>query len=174
MSPTSSGSTKEPFGSDSFGGLPRLLDEVGVRWCVAGALAAMRYRATSRMTDDVDLVVEWDAALLDVLQEAGWDVTVAADPGEPPHLVRARREINVDLLVAQTEYQSRALDRAVDHWLTVEDVLVHKLIAGRPRDRDDIAEILATGITFDEGYVDRWSAAWEVTDRWREARGAAS
>lgn len=170
MSPTNSGSTNAPFDSDSFGGLPRLLDEIGVRWCVAGALAAMRYRATSRITDDVDLVVEWDAGLLDRLQEAGWDLTVAADPGEAPHLVRARRDVNVDLLVAQTEYQSLALDRATGHWLTVEDVLVHKLIAWRPRDRDDVAEILATGILFDERYVDRWSAEWGVSDRWHEAR----
>lgn len=170
MSPTSSGSTKEPFGSDSFGGLPCLLDEIGIRWCVAGALAAMRYRRTSRITDDVDLLVEWDATLLDRLQETGWDLTIAADPGETPHLVRARREISVDMLVVQTEYQSHALDRAHDHWLTIEDVLVHKLIAWRPRDRDDVADILAGGLAFDEAYVDHWSAEWDVADCWREAR----
>lgn len=38
-----------------------------------------------------------------------------------------------------------ALERAVDHVLTAEDVIIHKLIAWRPRDRDDIAAILDAG-----------------------------
>jgi|688.fasta_scaffold180604_2 hypothetical protein len=37
----------------------------------------------------------------------------------------------VDLLLAETDYQRLAIDRAVDGVLTVEDVIVHKLIAGR-------------------------------------------
>ena len=40
------------------------------------------------------------------------------------------------------EYQRVALRRSVDHVLTAEDVIVHKLIAWRLRDRDDIRSIL--------------------------------
>lgn len=51
--------------------------------------------------------------------------------------------------MATTEHQRIAVERAVDHVLTVEDVFVHKLIARRPRDQDDINSILSTGLTFD-------------------------
>jgi len=172
MSPPSSASTNEPVGSGSFGGLAGLLDDLGVRWCVAGALAAMRYRRTARHTDDVDLLVEWHPDLLGRLEGTGWDLIVAADPGEPPHLIRARREISVDLLVAQTEYQSVALDRALQHWLSVEDVIVHKLLAWRERDRDDIAAVLDADVSLDEEYVSHWASEWEVADRWAQSRTA--
>ena len=55
--------------------------------------------------------------------------------------------------------------------LTVEDVIVHKLLADRARDRDDIASILATGRSFDEDYVRRWAAVWGVGERWTAAWG---
>jgi hypothetical protein len=76
----------------------------------------------------------------------------------------------VDLVMATTEYQRIAVERAIDHVLTVEDVFVHKLIAWRPRDQDDISSILSTRLAFDEEYVERWAREWGVEDRWREAR----
>lgn len=139
---------------------------------VAGALAADRYRATQRYTADLDLLVAWDDAIPDVADALGYDVLVLADEGEPPHLIRLRSATErIDLLVALVDYQRLALDRgAAAHVLTVEDVLVHKLISWRPKDRDDVEAILATGPTLDEAYVDEWAAAWEVDDRWAAVR----
>jgi len=129
----------------------------------------MHYRAAPRPTEDVDFLVAWHGDLVQGLLAEGFDVRPFEDQGEV-HLVRARRTDGAaDLIVATTDYQRLALDRAVEHVLTVEDVLVHKLIAGRPRDRDDIESILSTGIDFDRGYVEHWAEEWGVTDRWREA-----
>jgi hypothetical protein len=95
-----------------------------------------------------------------------------ADPGESPHLVLLKRDDErVDLLVAVTEYQKLALERGLTaHVLTVEDVIVHKLIAWRPRDQRDIASILSVDQPIDERYVEHWAAEWDVLDRWRAAR----
>ncbi len=70
-----------------------------------------------------------------------------ADTGEPAHLLLCRRgDVEVDVLLPVVEYQLEALRRSGDaHLLTVEDVIVHKLIAWRPQDQDDIASILRTG-----------------------------
>lgn len=76
-------------------------------------------------------------------------------------------------LLVETEYQRLAHDRAIDGVLTVEDVIVHKLIAGRPRDLDDIESILAAGVEFDESYVVEHSTEWGVDDRWRALRDRA-
>jgi len=74
--------------------------------------------------------------------------------------------VSVDILHPVVAYQREALDRAVDHVLRVEDVVIHKLIAWRARDRDDIRSILEAGVALDGVYLDRWIDAWELGERW--------
>lgn len=148
------------------------LDGLGVRWALIGALAAIRYRVDTRATTDVDYLVERHDHLASVLGDAGFDVTVQRDDAGSPYFVRARLGGAVaEFLIAETEYQETALDRAIDHVITPEDVVVHKLIAWRERDRDDIRSLLANpGLDLDTGYIDDWAARWEVTERWRSIR----
>jgi hypothetical protein len=147
------------------------LDRLGLEPVLIGALAAQRYRLAPRFTTDVDFLVRRMGDLVESMRADGFEVSVMSEPGGEPYVAFIRgRGAKVDVLVAETEYQEVALDRAVDGVLTVEDVIVHKLLAGRPRDRDDIASILATGRSFDEEYVSRWAEVWGVTDRWVEAR----
>lgn len=163
-------STDEPYASAWSGTVPDLLDALGVEWVVAGAVAAMRYRATARFTTDVDYLIGWDDALPDALAAAGLAHRVISDAGEPPHLVMIRGGDPVDLIVAVTDYQRLAIERGLGaHVLTVEDVIIHKLIGWRPRDRDDIEVILSADVTVDQAYVEHWSQEWDVLDRWRSA-----
>lgn len=149
----------------------KVVDRVTRRWAVAGALAAERYRAAFRFTADADLLVEWKPELVEVLEAAGYELRVFADPGDHPHLIISKRaEARVDFLVATVPFQEEALDRAVDHFISPEDVIVFKLIAWRWKDRDDIASILITGRELDEGYIGRWAREFEVLDRWHAAR----
>lgn len=135
-----------------------------------GALAALRYRAEPRLTTDLDLLVQPAAGLTDAFRAEGFTVHEFADPGDPPHMALIRgKGIRADLLFAVVEYQRVALDRAVDHVISAEDVIVHKLIAWRHRDQDDVASILRTGRLIDEPYVEQWARQWEVADRWEEA-----
>lgn len=165
----SSSSSKGPENEGCSRAVSDLLNELGTRWTLIGAVAAGFYRATLRPTADVDYLIAWDARVVPRLVEAGFDVRVLEDSGEP-HLVRARRiDGQVDMIVATTDYQFLALDRARDHVLAVEDVLVHKLIAWRPRDQDDVRSILSTEIEYDARYVDHWAREWGVEDRWRDA-----
>jgi hypothetical protein len=54
---------------------------------------------------------------------------------------------------------------------TVEDVIIHKLIAGRPRDLDDIRSILSTDRELDESYILENARQWDVIDRWEAISG---
>ena len=166
-------STDEPRPWAWLAPLAETLDGLGVPWAVAGALAADRYRATQRFTVDLDLLVGWSDALPEAMERLGYDVHVLADHDEPPHLIRLRSASErVDLLVALVEYQRVALTRSnPDHLLTVEDVIVHKLISWRPKDQDDVASILAAGHELDGAYIEQWVVAWQVDDRWDEIRG---
>ena len=167
--PPSSGSSGELVSSECFRTAAGILDRLGMRRALAGAAAAMRYRASDRVTTDLDFLVEWNDGFVQALVEEGFSIRTAEDEGEV-HLVRSRRTgCAVDFIVARTEYQHLAIEHAEENRLTVEDVLVHKLIAWRPRDRDDVRSILSTGLAFDRGYVDHWATEWAVEDRWREA-----
>ncbi|MGH9185119.1 MAG: hypothetical protein ACRD0U_04780 [Acidimicrobiales bacterium] len=82
------------------------------------------------------------------------------------------KDDQIDILFPVVDYQELALERGVENGnvLTAEDVIVHKLIAWRRRDRDDVDSILEAGHGLDEAYIEHWAEEWGVTDRWREAR----
>ena len=150
-----------------------ILDEFGQPWALAGALAAIEYRERGRATGDADLLTTWNPGLPTRLEAAGYAVAVTIDPdGDYPHLLRLRRDSSaVDLIIADTPYQHEAIARAgAAHLLTIEDVLIHKVLADRARDRGDVASILATDPQLDHEYLDAWLDAWDITDRWHAAR----
>jgi hypothetical protein len=162
--------------------LGRLLDGLGIRWVLIGALAANRYRITTRLTQDVDLLLADLGPGLEGLEAAlataGWSVRRATPGGE---ILRLRHvELGAaDLIVAATEYERMALARAREESLgpaarvrvlTPEDVIVLKLIAGRTQDLADVEAILAARPSLDEAYLERWAEFWEVLDAWRRLR----
>jgi len=150
----------------------RLLGGVGIDTVLIGAHAANRYRVEVRHTMDIDFLVSTLDGAAEVLRQAGFTVRVVTDAGVPYMIAARSVDAVVDLLLAETEYQRLAMRRATDGVLTVEDVIVHKLIAGRPRDFDDIDSIVAAGLALDEDYIAEHAAAWGVGERWSVARGS--
>jgi hypothetical protein len=81
-----------------------------------------------------------------------------------------------DLLVAGTEYQRQAIDRAIVESiddepvavLAIEDVILHKLIAGRYQDLADVEAILECAPRLDRGYLDRWIDYWDLRTAWEK------
>ena len=159
--------------------LKSLLDSIPIRWVLIGALAANRYRGTPRMTGDVDLLLANTGGSLKPLEakltNAGWDVSRADPNGE---LIRINHEQfgAADLLLAGTAYQQLAIERSIPekidsqeiYVLAPEDIILHKLIAGRFQDLADIEAILATSIVLDEDYLRQWVKFWEVEDVWKK------
>src|SRR5262245_34833767 len=85
--------------------LGALLDDLGIRWVLIGALAANRYRITTRLTGDVDLLLANMGAGLELLERQlaaqGWKVRRAVPSGE---ILRLRHVEHgaADLIVAAT------------------------------------------------------------------------
>jgi hypothetical protein len=147
---------------------------------VVGGLALARWKYI-RATRDIDLLVGVKPAghetLLDHLERPG--VRPKRDPPitdlgelavvqllyEPPG---AFIDLQIDLLLADSEYHRTALrpripTRLPDLDLEVavlrcEDLILHKLLAGRLIDRVDAANLLrANRDALDEGYLATWS-----------------
>lgn len=162
--------------------LGALLDGLGIRWVLIGALAANRYRSSPRLTQDVDLLLADSGPGLDALESAlrdsGWTVERASAEAD---LLRLRhQELGIaDLMIAGTDYQQEAIRRARRESfgedasasvLAPEDVIVHKLIAGRTQDLADIEAILGAKVALDEDYIERWAEFWDVLEAWRGMR----
>jgi hypothetical protein len=90
------------------------------------------------------------------------------------------RWVPVDVFLSGSDYQRAAFARRRRHdtdlgplWLvSPEDLLLHKLIANRPRDRADIADLLLVTGPMDEAYLREWAARLGVSERLEEARRA--
>jgi predicted nucleotidyltransferase len=88
----------------------------------------------------------------------------------------------VDLLIAKTPFEEQVLRRAVRIEIgpravpiaSPEDLIVYKLLADRPRDREDIRAVLRTqaraGRSLDWRHVGQWAAFWRITDRLQRLR----
>ena len=160
--------------------LAEILAELGIDWVLIGALAANRYRASARLTQDIDLLLA-DAgrgfdALRVAFEHAGWS-TRWASPEEDMLRVAHPEHGLADLMVAATDYQREAIARSLRgplpdipaaRVLAPEDVIVHKLIAGRMQDLADIEAILETRPDLDRDHIERWARFWEVLQAWRD------
>jgi hypothetical protein len=160
-----------PEPSDYSAEIAEKLAGLGIEARLIGALAALRYRRVPRMTTDVDFLAGSLGGIAEAMEADGYEVRVERDADGDPYALFIRGDgRRIDVLLAETEYQREALRRATTDVITVEDVIIHKLLAWRARDVDDITDILSTGIALDEEYIERWAATWDVADRWAEAR----
>ena len=140
--------------------LSRAFSELGVPWYLFGAQAALLYGA-ARLTADVDVTVRLDErisvdATVDRLQKHGFRLR-ATDPA----FIRQTRVLPIvheasgmpaDIVLAGPGLEDVFLQRVVVHDIegvavpvtSPEDLIVMKVLAGRPKDVEDIVAILAS------------------------------
>lgn len=129
-----------------------------------------------RLTRDIDITLgitpEGLPQLLAVCEEAALHPL----PADPLQFVRdtfvlpARSidtDIRVDFIFSSTPYEAQAIARAalvpmgdtVVPFATAEDLVLHKLFAGRPRDIEDANSVIRRkGAQLDWDYLERWAA----------------
>jgi hypothetical protein len=162
-----------------------VLNSLNLPAAVAGGIAMAAWKYV-RATRDVDVLIaiareRLDSLLVELRQ-------AAVRPKRDPPLTALGRldvvqllyqppetfvEIQIDLLVAQSPYYTTALQRRVatelPHLdipiavLACEDLVLHKLLAGRIIDRADAAALLrANRESLDLDYLLRWTANLEL------------
>lgn len=134
-------------------------------------MAAIGYRAVPRETVDLDFVVDRLDELPTSLGARGLRFRLLRESDGDPYLLQGETPdgMHFDIYVAGTDFERAALDRSKEHVASAEDIIVYKLLADRPHDRDDIDQILTAHPEVDRRYVASWADEWEVTERWHEA-----
>ena len=154
----------------------------GVLWAVHGGVAANAYRGEIRQTMDTDILVSVAHGtvedIAETLQRDDWNVQYLSDG----YLARLRHERlgSLDIAFSQTEYEHGAVRRATENAddddipvLTVEDVIIHKMVASRWRDDMDIVSILMTSPPLDMAYLHKWLTLFEKDGEFERLRAVA-
>lgn len=154
------------------GRIARALADAGVPYMVIGGQAVLLY-GEPRLTRDIDITLGIDAnelpRLLRICASAGLRLLVP-DPDAFVHetmvlpTIEPSTEIRVDFIFSSLLYERQAIERGHDRQLqgasvryaSVEDLIIHKLVAGRPRDIEDAQAIIAKTPAIDRAYVTRW------------------
>jgi hypothetical protein len=148
------------------------LDRAALPYMVFGGQAVLLY-GEPRLTRDIDITLgvapDRADAVLRVIGELQLQVLVADarqflnETLVLPALDPASN-IRIDFVFSLTEYERQAIARSnivqlggvAVRFVTLEDLVVMKVIAGRPRDLEDVAAVLRKNPGFDRQHVERW------------------
>lgn len=155
-----------------------VFDRLGISYAVMGGVAVRAY-AVPRPTFDVDFTLvlprERLAELFAALEELGYTVPDAyragwVDTVAGMSLVKARfyvgeQGVDVDMFLAESAFQRSLMSRRrkdivedVETWIvSAEDLVLLKLVAARPRDLIDVADILFIQGQLDSEYLRHWA-----------------
>lgn len=147
------------------------LEERLIPYMVIGGQAVLLY-GEPRLTRDIDVTLgvgpERLADLLELVKVWGWRVLVEAAEFVQKTLVLPCLDpdsgIRIDFIFSHSAYERQALERvqrvtigkAAVRFAAAEDVVVHKIIAGRPRDLEDVRSILIKNPRLDVEYIHHW------------------
>ncbi len=158
----------------------QVLSSVGIAHALLGGMAANLYRKEARATQDVDFAMKASAvetvAVIEAFREAGWEPQVRSNRSESLRLAHPELP-RIDILIAATPFEESAIKRAATLTLekneilivTPEDLIVYKLIAGRPHDYEAVAAIIDAIADLDDAYIEGWLSQFGFADRWEKA-----
>jgi hypothetical protein len=148
-----------PALEDALGAFADLAERLGLRWYVFGAQAVNLHgfpRATADLDLTIDLVGLAPRALVAALEKAGFsarfadDAFIAATRVIP--IVHTATKLPIDLVLAGPGLEQRFLDevqleRVGNRRIPVlspENLIVTKVLAARPKDLEDVRELVAS------------------------------
>lgn len=158
--------------------LATALDQNNLPYMLIGGQAVLLY-GEPRLTQDVDVTLGIGPQRLDdllfIINKLEWHVLVK----DAPIFVNKTLVlpclsqpwgIRVDFIFSFSPYEMQAIQRArrvtigqaTVCYATVEDLIIHKMVAGRPRDLEDIKGLLAKNPDMDLAYLQNWLGQFEM------------
>jgi predicted nucleotidyltransferase len=155
--------------------IARIAASLNVRkipYMIIGGQAVLLY-GEPRLTRDIDVTVGAGVSWLPDLLRSVEDIDLICLPDDVDSFVRRtmvlptqheETGIRVDFIFSYTSYEIEAIARAHKvsisgqevAFASVEDLIIHKIFAGRPRDLEDVRSVLLRNPDVDTGYIRRW------------------
>ena len=177
-----------PF-EEAFEDLFRALNELPFPYCLLGALALGAWGAP-RATQDLDAMIAIGhadrAQLLTALQRRGFAEDTRWAEHNPmirdQHIRLQREAIPVDLMLPKDNHDQACLSRRrrydlerLSLWIiSPEDLVIHKLKAGRAQDFIDVLSVLKRQATsLDRAYMTDWAKQLGIWEEWQYVKTQA-
>jgi predicted nucleotidyltransferase len=157
---------------DSLAKIAKELNKRQIPYMVIGGQAVLLY-GEPRLTKDIDITLGLGAdgfeEIKGMVQNLGLRILV----DHPKEFVQKtmvlpviddKTGIRVDFIFSFSLYEKQAIARAKDvklsrtmvKFASLEDVVIHKVIAGRARDLEDVTSILLKNPDYDVKYISQW------------------
>lgn len=155
------------------------LESCGVPYMVIGGQALLLY-GEPRLTRDIDVTLGAGPERLEDIRRlvAGWGGRLLVE--SPAEFVQKtmvlpclepESGIRVDFIFSFSPYERQAIERACAvpmgnarvRFATAEDLIIHKIIAGRARDLEDVRGVLLKNPHLDASYVRRWLREFDAS-----------
>ncbi len=153
------------------------LEKQVIPYMVIGGQAVLVY-GEPRLTKDIDVTLGVGVDRLDdilLLVNSLPLKVLAPNPSEftrKTMVLPCRDEasgVRVDLIFSFSPYERQAMDRVRKirlggrevRFASPEDLVIHKVIAGRPRDLEDVRTVVLKNPGLDRAYIEKWLADFE-------------
>jgi len=145
---------------------------------IIGGQAVLMY-GEPRLTRDIDITLGVNIDRLEDLQDVVRHLSLRPLPKDISAFVRQTMVlptleettgIRADFIFSFTPYESQAIQRAkkvriLDQdvcFASVEDLIIHKIFAGRPRDIEDARTVILKNAAVDIQYIEKWLNAFDA------------
>lgn len=152
--------------------LGRALDAEGIDYMIMGGQAVLVY-GRSRLTADVDITLGLGPDQLPKVLRCIQQLKLKLRVENPEDFVRRtfvlpaqdpESNFGVDLVFSESEYEKEALRRihkrkigqTLVNFISPEDLIIQKIVAGRGHDYDDARSVLLKNPGLDREYIRRW------------------
>jgi len=166
--------------------LSKVLQKHSIPYMIIGGQAVLLY-GEPRVTRDIDITLGVDADHLDEVLEVARELSLRPLPGDVGEFVHQTMVlpcmhedtgIRVDFIFSFTPYETQAIQRSnrvqiLDTdvcFASPEDVIIHKIFAGRPRDMEDVRSILLRNDDVDIPYIQSWLDEFDMSTEEHEFR----
>lgn len=152
--------------------ISRELRKASIPYMVIGGQAVLLY-GEPRLTSDIDITLGIGVNDLDKIKKIvliiGLKILVKnskqfVERNMVLPTLEKKSGIRVDFIFSFSPYERQAIERAKDiklgrtlvRFASLEDVVIHKVIAGRARDMEDVKSILLKNPKYDSSEIARW------------------
>jgi len=157
--------------------LARVFEKNNIDYMIIGGQAVLIY-GEPRLTRDIDITIGATIEKLEDILKIAKNLKLKILPQNPYDFVKEtmvlplldeKTGLRVDLIFSFSKYVREALKRVNKveisdvyvNYVSVEDLIIHKIISGRERDIEDLKIIIRKNKNIDEKYILRWLSEFE-------------